>query len=465
MRKTVINIQEMSDSKEVYGQRPNPFIPAFVYSLLILLAAALIYSCFGKIEIVAIASGVIRPNDDVSTVSSLIGGRVTSVSYADGQFVQEGDVLLSVDMSDTQIMINCIRQSREKLLEQKEMLEIFLDGLQEGENPFSSDPKSTEYAYYIQFQDYLLRLQSSQNSIDYDVGKNGSSIQSSQEQIAALQYQIDGLNAYKESIYRGENLAGEYPEYSNMFVLYTGIIDALYNDYIAQYQNTVNQSVNNNDYYYEFYKQQLADYTNLIGLIEDGAEVYSGDETGTVLLLFEDYINIMAEYERKYQAARETYEYYLNGGAVGENEDALLSYSKTMLEGYQLFLLSVTNNQDMFDPYTDSAFYRSLYVDYDNQYVQLEERFASAQRLYDAQTADLASLREELSIWKALAEEPEASEETKSTYASLREQESAAEKTLSEYETAVNTAQEECIAFRSDTLLSIQTLLQNWRLK
>lgn len=459
MKKTMIDIREMSDSKEVYGRRPNPFIPAFVYSILLLLAAAFLYSCFGKIEIVATASGVIRPNDDVSTVSSLISGRVTSVRYADGQIVQEGDALLSVDMSDTQILINSIRQSREKLLEQKKMLETFLDGLQEGENPFSSDPKSPEYAYYIQFQEYMLSLQSSQKSIDYDVSKNGSSIQSLQEQIAALQYQIDGLNAYKESIYRGENLAGEYPEYANMFTLYTASIDALYNEYIAQYQNTVNQSVNNNDYYLELYQKQLADYTNLIGLIESGAETCSGEKNGIGYLLFEDYKNTMAEYKRKYQAARETYEYYLNGGAVGENEEALLAYSKTMLEGYQLFLQSVTNDQDMFDPLKDSAFYRSLYVDYANQYEQLKEKTATAKELYDAQAVILASLREELSAWEALAQEPEASEETKNTYASLQEQETVAEKTLSEYEATVVSAQAEYNAFRSDTLLAIKNTI------
>ena len=37
MRKTIIDISEMSDSKEVYGQRPNPAISWFIYCLVALL--------------------------------------------------------------------------------------------------------------------------------------------------------------------------------------------------------------------------------------------------------------------------------------------------------------------------------------------------------------------------------------------------------------------------------------------
>ena len=42
MRKTIIDISEMSDSKEFYGRRPNKAIPIFIYILVGLLAAALI---------------------------------------------------------------------------------------------------------------------------------------------------------------------------------------------------------------------------------------------------------------------------------------------------------------------------------------------------------------------------------------------------------------------------------------
>ena len=71
MKKDIIDISEMSDSKEIYAERPNPFTALFIYSLVALLVIAIIYCCFGTIEVTATANGIIRPNDDVSSISSM----------------------------------------------------------------------------------------------------------------------------------------------------------------------------------------------------------------------------------------------------------------------------------------------------------------------------------------------------------------------------------------------------------
>ncbi|MBR3294346.1 MAG: HlyD family efflux transporter periplasmic adaptor subunit [Oscillospiraceae bacterium] len=460
MRKTVIDIQEMSDSKELYGSRPNPFVPAFIYCLLLLLLAAAAYSCFGKIEIVTRSSGVVRPNDDVSTVSSLVSGRITAVNYSDGQLVHAGEPLFSVDMSELQIRINSLEASREKLLEQKQMLEKFLDGIEAGENPFSDNAKSKEYPYYVQFQDYLLALKNTQQTIDFDVNKNGSSIQSLNEQIAALQYQLNGWYAYRDSIYQGANVAGDYPEYANMYELYAETMAALYNDYVVQFNKILHDADSDSSaYYLSIYQEQLADYNKLIELIEADAAEYPAPKEGTAWLLFEEYRKNLDEYTRQYQAAKETYEYYLNGGAVGENEEALLAYSKTMLEGYQYYLQSVLDKQDRFDDTRDSAFYRSLYTEYSGQYQSLEDNLTTAQRLYDEQSAALAGLRESVSQYETLAQDPGASEDVKAEYARLKEELKAAEAALSGYAEAISAAQTELESFQTNTILAIRNTI------
>ena len=77
--------------------KPNPFLTGFVYVLIAILSISIIYSCIGKIDIYSKAVGYIRPNDEVSTVSSLLSGKITEVNAVDGQFVKEGDVLYKVD--------------------------------------------------------------------------------------------------------------------------------------------------------------------------------------------------------------------------------------------------------------------------------------------------------------------------------------------------------------------------------
>ena len=246
MRKAILDINEMSDSKEVYGERPNPFIAAFIYSLLALLVIALIYSFYGKIEIVATASGMVRPNDDISTVSSLVGGKVTSVAYTDGQVVQNGDVLLTIDTSDAQIRLNSLLSTQKEYQFQADMLTKFLNGIESGKNPFSSDTHSEEYPYYVRYRDFDLTLRNmretsakerEQNLSDAD--RTNANIQSVQKQIADMQYQINGLTKYKESIEQGKNLATDYPEYSNMYVLYKETLDALEHNYRTERDNIV----------------------------------------------------------------------------------------------------------------------------------------------------------------------------------------------------------------------------------
>ena len=51
MKKVIQNLSEMSDSKEVYASRPNPFVAGFIYCIVLLVIAAVCYSFFGKIEV------------------------------------------------------------------------------------------------------------------------------------------------------------------------------------------------------------------------------------------------------------------------------------------------------------------------------------------------------------------------------------------------------------------------------
>ena len=129
MKQLVYDIKEMSDSKEIYGHRPSPIFAVFIYTILGLLVAALLYCGFGKIEMVATASGVIRPNEEVGTVSSLRGGQVTQVDYYDGQVVQKNDVLLMVDTTDLQLQLEGLQASQQDLTQKISMVNKFVEGI------------------------------------------------------------------------------------------------------------------------------------------------------------------------------------------------------------------------------------------------------------------------------------------------------------------------------------------------
>lgn len=234
MKQLVYDIKEMSDSKEIYGQRPNPFFSIFIYTIVALLATAVLFCCICKMEIVATAAGVIRPSGDVHTVSCLAGGQVTQVNYSDGQLVKKGDVLLTVDTAQHQIQLDNLETTRQAYMWQLEMLDQFLAGIDTGENPFSREASSKEYSYSVQFESYLLQLKNTDESIAYDAQQTATNIKTLNQQIGELKAQIAGWTSYKESILKGENLAADHPTYENMYLLYTATLNNLKNDYETQ---------------------------------------------------------------------------------------------------------------------------------------------------------------------------------------------------------------------------------------
>lgn len=234
MKQLVFDINEMSDSKEIYGQHPNPFYAAVIYTIIGLLIVALVFCSVWKIEMTARAAGVVRPNREIATVSSLRSGVITQVNFSNGQKVSTGDVLFTVDTEELQLQLDTLNDTAEDYRFQIEMLGMFLNGVQTEKNPFPGNPNKSEYAYYIQFEDYLLRLKNARNSLAYDAEQAEANIKTVTEQIEDLEYQLNGWKRYKKSVEKRENSAQSYPEYERMYFLYVAELEALKSDYETQ---------------------------------------------------------------------------------------------------------------------------------------------------------------------------------------------------------------------------------------
>ena len=165
---------------------------------------------------------------------------------------------------------------------------------------------------------------------------------------------------------------------------------------------------------------------------------------------------MLFEQERKYETARETYDYYLNGGSAGDNTETLLAYHKTMLEGYQYYLRSVIDGQDRFDTKRDSAFYRSLYEDYTNKYAPLTTAASEAEAARGEGLARLEALRAE---YASLNVDAEPSEDAQARLEALTSEITEAEAAQTELETAAKTAQAKADAFKADALLTAKNTI------
>lgn len=327
MKKEIYDIREMTDSKELYSERPNPFIAAFVYCLVGMLIAAVIYSFFGKIDIVATAAGVVRPNDDISTVSSLVGGRVVEVSMTDGQQVSAGDVLFKLDTSESKVSLDSLKESAAEYEAEIAAYNKFVKNAGSGKNPFSSSKSGSEYPYYIEFQNYLLSLKNGRLSTEYDEDRTEQTIRTLKSQIEEYEKEIEGLTAYKASIEQGKNCCRDFPDYSVRYNMYTAAIDVLEQEYQSQKrQIETSTTAESNRNYINQYTDNIREYGYLLDSIKNGSSCFPTSEKTVCRLLYDDYLAGLAEYERNYQNAKEMYEYYLGAGQAGGEEGAVSDY-------------------------------------------------------------------------------------------------------------------------------------------
>lgn len=82
-----------------------------------LLAAAVIWACLSKIDVVVTASGSVQPKGNINVVKTYAGGTVKSINVSEGAFVKKGETLINLDTESLDI-------DEKKLENQKKILEM-----------------------------------------------------------------------------------------------------------------------------------------------------------------------------------------------------------------------------------------------------------------------------------------------------------------------------------------------------
>ncbi len=106
MKYIIYDINELTDSRELMESKINPFVAWFTYIMLLLLIVALVWSFFGEIDDYVKANGIVRPSDKISTIKNKVPGKVEEVLFTEGQRVNKGDVLYTIDYSTLKLERN-----------------------------------------------------------------------------------------------------------------------------------------------------------------------------------------------------------------------------------------------------------------------------------------------------------------------------------------------------------------------
>ncbi len=108
MKPILMDMEELSDSARVYSERPHPFYIVFIYLVLGLLASAILFLYYFKMDTKVTASGILRQVEQPYVVSCSVDGFVKGSNIEEGKYVQSGELLaeLSVQGQDKNVKIS-----------------------------------------------------------------------------------------------------------------------------------------------------------------------------------------------------------------------------------------------------------------------------------------------------------------------------------------------------------------------
>lgn len=264
MKPIIVDMNDMSDSTEVYESKPNRFLIYTIYLILIILAAAVLWMAFFKVDIVVKSNGIFKGSNAVYEISSGVTGSVKETHIENGHYVTEGDVLyvLSIDeLSDTILHYQNELEAAKARLEILSAYEKSLDGNKAELEALSNN------AYYDEFINRRELLYANVNLSDSDTAG----------QVALYQYNVDSVSKtiakYNEKIEKLNTVKQCIIARNNTFDSNEGIYYSMVSSYLASYSYTALQYDNQiNDY-----QRQIDEYEEQIKNAE--VEIPKGDET------------------------------------------------------------------------------------------------------------------------------------------------------------------------------------------
>ena len=205
-KEVILPMNEITDSVEMLHEKPNKGMPVFTWVLVLLLAVALAWCCIGEIDYFIKASGVVRPGESVSTISSLMTGRVETLNISEGDCVKKGDLLFKIDTTDQEQTLSAYSKEKQRIETENLNLQKLEECILSEENLFDIS-NSDESAYYLKYEKYITDLQSlseqyKNTSADTDNAADSAviSAESIKSQLAIYREELSGLETLKSSV-------------------------------------------------------------------------------------------------------------------------------------------------------------------------------------------------------------------------------------------------------------------------
>lgn len=142
---------------EIQDSPPSPLGRAIGGTIITVFLAGLVWSCIGKIDIVAVAQGKIIPSGYSKVIQPLESGVIRAIHVKDGQAVRQGEVLIELDATVNAAEGERLTNEYWSAVVQAARLRALIAGRNALNAPTRADPK------FVAVQQQMLRNQSAEH--------------------------------------------------------------------------------------------------------------------------------------------------------------------------------------------------------------------------------------------------------------------------------------------------------------
>ena len=263
-KKTVKNMADLKDSRLLYEKDLPPFGYIIVALTAILLIAVLIWSLKTPKTYVVKSQGIVESTNK-NYIMSPYTGKISKMNVSEGSFVDEGDVLFTVESTELDLQEEQISGQIKVYSDNVSQLKKLEQSIMDGKNLFDIT-KADDRQYYNQYEAYMSQIK--QNDIDAsayksygytdaqikaELEKNNakiseiyySTLKSIDESITQYETEIEKLKVQNSAIENGQS---EYQILANT----SGIVHMV-NEYkegmVVQAAGAIGSIANENDQY------------------------------------------------------------------------------------------------------------------------------------------------------------------------------------------------------------------------
>lgn len=220
MKYKIEELKDITDSREIMQSKPNGFSKYMTYIILALLIVVIIWSLLAHKQVSIKASGVVKPSDEITKISSSISGNVTSVNIKDGQRVRKGDILLILNGDEYVLQKKLLQKSKDDKVKELTAMKNLKKSVIDEKSCFVLKDE-IENEYYEKFQMYLENLKST-NSQDELVNKQKAEIN---EYINNLELLKKAIEDEKNYFSEGDAFYYQYIDYEMVMKNYRKIME------------------------------------------------------------------------------------------------------------------------------------------------------------------------------------------------------------------------------------------------